>query len=46
MPLSQSLLTSNVNDIWENTYKCCDILQSVVAFLIDMEKMLDSSWKT
>lgn len=44
MPLSQSLLTGNVN-IWGNTPKYCDDPWSAVVFLIDMGKVLDGSWK-
>lgn len=44
MPLSWSLLTGNGNDIWENTSECCNVPQPAVAFLIDMEKVLDGSW--
>lgn len=45
MPLSQSLLTGNAKGIWENTSEDSDVPQPAVAFLIDMEKALDGSWK-
>lgn len=42
MPLSQSLVTGNVN-IWENTPKYCHVPWSAVIFLIDVGKVLDGS---